>query len=321
MSKTKLQLLVFLGFFLSINLIDIPWGYSQISPLEQTVWTQARQIVNQTLRSRDGVVLWQDLQSGEQKVLGNSALLQQSFLPGSVMKLLTAEAALQQGVELNYHCQGHESFSGAPVTSGDVVQWCWEPNGHGDMDLSRALAHSCNLYFAKLGTQLNWSAFKKLLQSYSFAANQDLEKNFSETPPPLNLFAIGEKTAPQNLFKVTPQEMAFFWEHYLEKLSQPRYERIRRGLVLAGEIGTGKLAAQGLDFKILVKTGTADSERPDYKTHAWLLAAYPAEKPRYALVIFLRNAHAYEEAARLAGKIIKILTPLKSQLAKNIRKN
>lgn len=293
---------IFFLWLLAISMIlSGAVSHANSAKLSAETWAQASRAVSKALKSRDGVVLWWDHQTGAQKILGNPRLLKQGFLPGSIMKLLTAEAALAQGLGHTYHCQGHQRFPLQPNQSRETVQWCWQPNGHGELSLSEALAYSCNLYFAELAARLDWLDFKKTLQQYSFSAAKDLPTH----PPPLNLFAIGEATKTK--FLITPKEIADFWQQYLNKLNQPSFQSIRRGLILAGEHGSAKLAAKDLPFKILVKTGTADSTHAAFKTNAWLLAAYPAVRPRYGLVIFLKNAHAYEEAARLGQKLMKLL--------------
>jgi cell division protein FtsI/penicillin-binding protein 2 len=69
--------------------------------------------------------------------------------------------------------------------------------------------------------------------------------------------------------------------------------------------GTGQRAAAS-SFEILGKTGTSDAEKSAYKTDGWFLGAYPAGHPRYAVLVFLRHAHGFEEAATLAGKIFSL---------------
>ncbi len=56
---------------------------------------------------------------------------------------------------------------------------------------------------------------------------------------------------------------------------------------------------------IIAKTGTADSLGSAFKTHGWFIGAYPAENPRFALVIFMKNAHGYGAPTALARKVFK----------------
>ena len=75
-------------------------------------------------------------------------LLSGLYTPGSVFKVVTTAAALEQlpGVEeRTFTCNGS-------VTIGDQVITC--PYAHGEMDLSDAFARSCNGVYAQLAVEL-----------------------------------------------------------------------------------------------------------------------------------------------------------------------
>ncbi|ETO91243.1 MAG: cell division protein FtsI [Candidatus Xenolissoclinum pacificiensis L6] len=72
--------------------------------------------------------------------------------PGSTFKLITALLALEQGIidpnnTLSY-CRGK-------VLIGDRYFKCWKHSGHGYVNLDRALASSCNIYFYDLAKKVN----------------------------------------------------------------------------------------------------------------------------------------------------------------------
>lgn len=80
---------------------------------------------------------------------------QGAYAPGSVFKIITAAAAIESGVcdeTQIFRCDGE-------VTIGGVTLKCTaaEEEGHGELNMSQAMACSCNCYFAKLG-QLTGSA-------------------------------------------------------------------------------------------------------------------------------------------------------------------
>ncbi|MDX1386192.1 MAG: penicillin-binding transpeptidase domain-containing protein [bacterium] len=243
--------------------------------------------VERALTYHDGIVISWDLQSGNQKIWGNRKLLDHPFLPGSTMKLVTAEAALAAGLNPQYHCDGQEDLPGGR-------QFCWTPQGHGQLRLPEALAHSCNLYFSQLGQTLGTEALLNTLSQYSFRGLSPLK------PAQLKIraFAIGEDPA----FQVSPRQMAGFWRGYLKKLEQPQMQGIRQGLLKAASEGTALRSGRNL----LGKTGTADSLSQAFPTHGWFLGAYPSKNPRRAFVIFMKNAHGYREPASLAGEMVKI---------------
>jgi cell division protein FtsI/penicillin-binding protein 2 len=247
--------------------------------------------VREALKYHDGVVVLWNRRGEPHWILGNQKLLQANFLPGSLMKLLTAEAALTQGVDLHYRCEGHHDGTGGRRT-------CWLPEGHGPLDLPKALALSCNLYFSQLGSQLGWEPLLTVLGRYSLSPSSPVKKT-SET---LRRFSIGEETA----YTLTPLQITRFWEQYLDQISQPRFQAIREGLQRASLEGTAQ-AGTAAGPPILAKTGTAQAVGEPYKTHGWFLGALPPEDPEWALMIFMKNAHGYREPSELAGKIFKEL--------------
>ncbi len=67
------------------------------------------------------------------------------YAPGSTMKVLTAAAAIEKGIDFTYECKGVEYIDGKKIT-------CVED--HGTQNLEEAFANSCNTYFAMLSQKL-----------------------------------------------------------------------------------------------------------------------------------------------------------------------
>ncbi|MBI4492812.1 MAG: penicillin-binding protein 2 [Chloroflexi bacterium] len=75
-----------------------------------------------------------------------------AYPTGSVFKLVTTAAALEQGgytAESPFRCDGVWRGLG-----GDTVLRDWLPQGHGDTTLARGLTQSCNIVFYELGKAL-----------------------------------------------------------------------------------------------------------------------------------------------------------------------
>lgn len=74
--------------------------------------------------------------------------IQAGYAPGSTFKAVTAVAGLETGVISPYstfHCEGD-------FTTHGLTWKCWvHPDGHGSLDLTGALAQSCDVYFYNLG--------------------------------------------------------------------------------------------------------------------------------------------------------------------------
>lgn len=69
-----------------------------------------------------------------------------AYFPGSTFKIAPALAALEEGImtpEDEVKCPGYYRFGGRNFR-------CWKHGGHGDMTVSQALQHSCDVYFYKV---------------------------------------------------------------------------------------------------------------------------------------------------------------------------
>ena len=87
---------------------------------------------------------WAALNSDDLKPLQDRAI-QGRYSPGSTFKMAVALAALEENVikpDFHVHCVGGATFYGRPFN-------CWmdRRGGHGSVDLRRAIAESCDVYF------------------------------------------------------------------------------------------------------------------------------------------------------------------------------
>lgn len=92
---------------------------------------------------------WQALISNPQRPMENKAI-QGEYPPGSVYKIVTAIAGLEEGVideNSSFFCPGFYSF-------GNRVFRCWEKRGHGTMDVVSAIEASCDVFFYQTGQKL-----------------------------------------------------------------------------------------------------------------------------------------------------------------------
>ncbi len=97
--------------------------------------------------------------------LNNRAVM--SYAPGSVFKLVTAYAGLQENIVSEY---GRLSCSGVWYGLGpDFPKFCWKKTGHGSLDMRGAIMNSCDSYFYEVGYGLyvKLKNAGELLQKYS----------------------------------------------------------------------------------------------------------------------------------------------------------
>ena len=93
--------------------------------------------------------LWGRLTSDPDTPLMNR-VIQGQYAPGSLFKVVTALAALEEGVitpSTTFYCPGYLSVY-------NTVFRCHKAAGHGPMNVHRALAQSCNVFFYQVGIRL-----------------------------------------------------------------------------------------------------------------------------------------------------------------------
>jgi penicillin-binding protein 2 len=99
--------------------------------------------------SRLSTEAWDALTTHPKHPLHNRAI-QGQYPPGSVFKMITALAALEEGVaseRTTVCCSGHYAY-------GRRIYRDWKPEGHGCVTLYEALAQSCDVYFYHIGQEL-----------------------------------------------------------------------------------------------------------------------------------------------------------------------
>jgi penicillin-binding protein 2 len=79
-------------------------------------------------------------------------LIQGTYSPGSTFKIAMAVAALETGVitpDFKVNCPGHFEFGGRSFKCSKA-----DGSGHGVMDVSHAIQHSCNVFFYTVGSKM-----------------------------------------------------------------------------------------------------------------------------------------------------------------------
>lgn len=112
---------------------------------------------------------WDDLSSEEKSnslySMWNNPAVQSTYEPGSTFKLITAAAALEEGIITpnkagDFYCSGSE-----PVSSIHIN--CWRNyDPHGSQSLEEALANSCNPAFIQLGRKVGANTLYKYYNGF-----------------------------------------------------------------------------------------------------------------------------------------------------------
>src|SRR5712692_7063490 len=98
---------------------------------------------------------WNKLVTDPDKPLLNKAI-QAQLAPGSTFKIIMSVAGWQEGIaqSLNVHCNGGANFYGRRFG-------CWVKEGHGAVDLTKAIYQSCDVFFYTLAEKLGINRIAK----------------------------------------------------------------------------------------------------------------------------------------------------------------
>lgn len=158
---------------------------------------------------------WETLTATEradnlQKMWRNKAI-SDTYEPGSTFKLVTASAALEEGIVTSPDNEGEFCCNGYIEVAG-VKMKCWRYyRPHGPESLRQALMNSCNPIFIGLGEKIGVSKYYEYLNKFGF-----LKKTGIDLPGEAKgIFLAEKKVGPVELgtiafgqrFEVTPIQM------------------------------------------------------------------------------------------------------------------
>tara|TARA_Y100001968_G_C19377579_1_gene728513 strand:- start:146 stop:1597 length:1452 start_codon:yes stop_codon:yes gene_type:complete len=112
---------------------------------------------------------WSNLLSNEKRPLSNKSV-SDAYPPGSLFKMVVAIAALEKGVitsldEIN--CNGIYEVGGSR-------HHCWLTNGHGKVNLKKALKRSCDVYFYEIAQRVGIEHIASTSRKFGFSQTFDL---------------------------------------------------------------------------------------------------------------------------------------------------
>jgi len=195
---------------------------------------------------------------------------------------------------------------------GNRIFRCWKKEGHGSLDLTGAVAASCDVYFYQLGLRLGLDAIIQdgVLMGFRDKSGIDLEnelnpiypsssayfdklygpRNWSSPGTTLN-FSIGQGENTQTLMNMMrfydglagngETVVPYIVKRTTERsrnlgLTQQELDGLRRALIAVVEQGTAK-SNRRADLAVAGKTGTAQNPHGD--DHGWFIGFAPADKP------------------------------------------
>ncbi|MDA8227196.1 MAG: penicillin-binding transpeptidase domain-containing protein [Desulfitobacterium hafniense] len=262
---------------------------------------------------------WKEISTVESSPLLNRAL--SKYPPGSTMKVVTSAALLRAGLNTTdlYNCTGSTVINGQRIGEQNDKE-------HGWVNFNKALADSCNTYFATFGVRAGSQRFLEAARGFGFGQKIPFELNVAPStvanqkalPDALDINLLAESTFGQGQVMVSPFHMALITagiankgvimtphivdrvldpdqnvvlktkiQPWLEALTNEEAEKVTSAMITAVNDGTAQPGALP-DIQVAAKTGSAETGG-DVRTHGWYIAFAPADKPQIAVAVLVEN--------------------------------
>jgi len=238
------------------------------------------------------------------------------YPPGSVFKMVTATAALRQGLDgVVVNCPHTEHnvtwrFEGRTYARRQIT----DEEGfvpHGRTDMAKALRVSCNIYFAHMALGLGpQSLLQSAQQGFGLAHMPSVAKTGEDLPDcgygqgailttPLEMARVAQAVANNGVeLPVRFAEDGAGVGHRALALSPRQAARLQ---VLLGAVTQPGGTAQGvfdtLPVRVAGKTGSAQNNQGDGETHSWFAGFAPAQNPTFAFACVVENGGFGRSAA------------------------
>ncbi len=274
---------------------------------------------------------WEDIVANEDSPLLNRATMGM-YTPGSIFKLITATAAIEdRETDETFICEGSINIDGYILRDYGGI-------AHGEVDLSEALAKSCNVAFSQIGLEIGDDKLRRTAEKYMFNNSIPFDLRTAKSIFPGKISSkpeLGASAIGQGKVLVTPLNMAMVASaignqgemvkpilvkeiinhnnrvlrknrtEILAKATSPEIaEQLKYMMIDVVEKGTGKNARIS-NVQVAGKTGTAENESG--KEHAWFIGFAPADDPIVAVAVILESSGKTggTEAAPIARDLMK----------------
>lgn len=290
------------------------------------------------IASLDGAVArksWEALNADENKPLLNRAIGGDLYAPGSVFKIITATAMLENGATPDTIIEAPTTWT-PPNTSVEITNTsgvCGD--GSGKTDLRTAIKLSCNTPFAIAGMNLGAEKMIETAEQFGFHKNLTIPLNvrpsvFPNTDDPA---ALAMDSFGQRDIQVSPLQMAMvasavankgtLMTPYLvdqvltadlevvkqtspKEFSQPMSESTAAALtsMMLDVTKYNRINKSVPGIEVAGKTGTAELGE-NVNPHAWFIGFDATDNPKVAVAVFVENGGwGYKEAAPIGMSVI-----------------
>jgi cell division protein FtsI/penicillin-binding protein 2 len=164
---------------------------------------------------------------------------------------------------------------------------CWLAAGHGLLDFTSALAHSCNAYFLQLARGVDGQTLSVVAAKFGIPPPSD------ETPE--------SRIGLNDGWQISPLALANAYCELASRAAEPRVKEVLGGMKMAAEKGT----ASTIGRNALAKTGTARCvSKRHHAGDGFTLVLAPADAPRIAILVRVHGVPG-AEAAKSAAAILR----------------
>lgn len=259
-------------------------------------------------------VLVVDLPSGlVRSVSGNLSVFETPTTVGSTLKVFLAIAALREGTDPN-----RAVVCPASTVDTPPAERCWLVAGHGKTAFSRAVTHSCGVYFRHLAGTLPRSAIRSVYADYGLLPQADLGKLDALNPEDLIGATEKLRVEPSRLFSAylsafAPTERPAYYVREgriavrkagpaLRIPNRDRLQAALREAAVSGTLKTGQATVPSLP--IFGKTGTAPVIGQPKKWHGVFIGSAPYPNPKHAVLVICDSGTGGGTAAPIGAKAL-----------------
>lgn len=261
-----------------------------------------------------------------------------TYPPGSTFKVITAAAALENGIGVDTSFPASREYQ--PAQTDRVIRNFGGGNCGGDM--RDAMRVSCNTYFARLAAEMPAGILEETAKAFGFTETPPLDISsvasrlpeddelkspafralsaigqFSVAATPLQMALVaagisndGKVPAPKLVKQIEDARGAVVQqtspEVWKEAVSAETANTIKEMMIDVAANGTARAAALP-GVQIAAKTGTAQTGATGDDSIAWTIAFAPADSPRIAVAVMVEGSGpgSDETGGRVASPMVR----------------
>jgi len=330
------------------DFVDELQGFSLISgttkaqhtSLQLSIDTELNKLAYKALEGRSGAVMLMDYTTGELLCFMSAPgidptgdgsnppegayinrCISAAFTPGSVFKLITAAAAIENIPDLydrEFYCEGWYTIAGVDIICAGV---------HYTQTFEQALANSCNCAFARLAVMLGQDTMIEYVEKYGFLEHLNLGGASTAAgsypldfvgDPELGWSGIGQSTdlvCPYAMLRlvsaiansgivVEPHLVIDDEEAELTRLMDTETADELKGLMNYAAVTHYESETNFPGLNICAKTGTA--ELGDGESHSWFVGFLDDSEHPYAFVVLIeRGGGGLSNAGKLTNTLLQ----------------